>query len=60
MESDNDFLIGLVQSRAPFEYREGDRKWTLHATDFLWQPTHPTHDEGTYQGTFILVARELN
>lgn len=60
VESDYDYLVGLVQSREQFTYREGDRSWSLHATDFLWQPSHLTADGGTYQGTFILVAREIN
>ncbi|MGE0229321.1 MAG: hypothetical protein AB7U23_12540 [Dehalococcoidia bacterium] len=58
--SDYDYLMNLIQTRAPFTYREGDREWTLHATDFLWQPTHLISDGTTYQGTFTLVAREIN
>lgn len=60
VEDDYDYLVGLVQTREQFTYREGDRSWLLHATDFLWQPSHLTSDGGTYQGTFILVAREIN
>jgi hypothetical protein len=60
VSSDYDYLMGLVQTRSPFTYREGDRNWTLHATDFLWQPDTLVSDGSTYQGTFILVAREIN
>lgn len=53
-----DFLMELVQTRRPFVYREGDRQWRLHATDFLWRPYKMNGEGTTYQGTFILVARE--
>lgn len=58
--SDYDYLVGLVQTREQFTYREGEREWLLHASDFLWQPTHLVGDSSTYQGTFTLVAREIN
>jgi len=57
---DYDFLMGLVQSRRRFTYREGDRTWQLYATDFLWTPYQLTSTGETYQGTFLLVAREIN
>ncbi len=60
VRDDYDFLMELVQSRRPFTYREGDRQWRLHATDFIWQPHHLVQDKTTYQGTFLLVAREYN
>lgn len=60
VESDYDYLMELVQTRRPFTYREGERTWTLHATDFLWQPDTLIADGSTYQGTYILVAREIN
>lgn len=53
-----DFLMELVQTRRPFVYREGERQWRLHATDFLWRPYKMNGEGTTYQGTFILVARE--
>lgn len=59
VREDYDFLMELVQTRRPFAYREGDRTWRLHATDFIWQPHHMVQDRSTYQGVFLLVAREL-
>jgi hypothetical protein len=57
--SDYDFLMGLVQTRRQFVYREADRRWLLHALDFVWQPERLTADGRTFQGTFLLIAREL-
>ncbi|MGV0949365.1 MAG: hypothetical protein ACOYB3_01745 [Azonexus sp.] len=57
--SDYDFLMTLVQSRRQFLYREGERTWRLHAVDFTWMPHHLTSDASTYQGSFLLVAREI-
>lgn len=57
--SDYDFLMGLIQSRRQFLYREGERTWRLHAIDFTWVPYRLTSDRTTYQGTFLLVAREI-
>lgn len=57
--ADFDFLMELVQTRRQFVYREGDRTWNLHATDFVWWPTHLTSDDLAYNGTFMLTAREL-
>lgn len=57
--SDYDYLIGLIQSRRRFAYREGERTWFLHATDFVWAPSTLTDDRKTYQGVFLLVAREI-
>lgn len=56
---DYDFLLSLIHSRRQFTYREGDRTWDLHGTDFVWQPDHLTSDRTTYQGTFVLIAREI-
>lgn len=55
---DYDFLVNLVQSRRAFTYREGERRWILHATDFLWTPYKMTANGAAYQGTFLLIARE--
>ena len=60
VREDYDFLMELVQSRRPFAYREGDRQWRLHATDFIWQPDHLVQDKSTYQGVYLLIAREYN
>lgn len=57
--SDYDFLIGLVQTRRQFLYREGERTWNLHAIDFTWMPYRLTSTGNTYQGTFLLIAREI-
>jgi len=57
---DYDYLMALVISRAAFEYREGDRTWTLHAVDFTWAPNKLTSDHSTFQGTYMLIARELS
>jgi hypothetical protein len=59
VESDYDYLISLVQTRRQFIYREGERTWNLHALDFTWVPYKMTSDSSTYQGTFMLVAREV-
>jgi hypothetical protein len=57
---DYDFLMGLVQTRRRFTYREGTKTWQLYATDFVWVPHQLTSMGDTYQGTFVLVAREIN
>lgn len=56
---DYDFLMGLVQSRRFFIYRERQRTWGLHATDFVWIPDKETGDLRTYQGTFTLTCKEI-
>lgn len=56
---DYDFLVDIVESRRQFIYREGQRRWLLHGTDFLWQPANMTLNGETYNGVFTLVAREL-
>lgn len=56
---DYDMLIGLVETRREFVYREGQRTWNLHATNFVWMPRKITVSGDTYQGTFILTAREV-
>lgn len=56
---DYDFLMSLVRSRHLFTYREGDRIWNLHATDFMWKPNTLTSDRKTYNGTYTLIAREI-
>ena len=56
--NDYDFIMELVQSRRLFIYREGERRWRLHATDFIWQPHNLTQAKDTYSGTMLLVARE--
>jgi hypothetical protein len=56
---DYDLLVGLVETRREFVYREGTRTWNLHATDFVWMPRKQTQSGDTYQGTFILTAREV-
>jgi hypothetical protein len=57
--SDYDFLMRLVQTRRQFLYREGERTWRLHAIDFTWMPYRLTSNADTYQGTFLLIAREI-
>lgn len=59
VDADNDFLTSLVQTREVFTYREGDRSWQLHAFDFIWIPHHLADGEASFNGTFVLVAREL-
>ena len=57
--SDYDYLMDLIRTRRQFTYREGDRTWNLHANDFVWTPDHLTSDRRTYQGTYLLIAREI-
>lgn len=57
--TDYDFLVDIVESRRQFIYREGQRRWLLHGTDFLWQPYSMTLNGETYNGIFTLVAREM-
>lgn len=57
--ADYDALVSLVQSRKRFAYREGQREYALHATDFVWKPDKLTTDNSTFSGTFVLVAQEL-
>ena len=57
--SDYDYLMDLIRTRRQFVYREGDRTWNLHANDFQWTPDHLTSDRKTYQGTYLLIAREI-
>lgn len=57
--SDFDTLMELVESRREFDYREGGRLYRVHATDFLWVPHHLTLDGNAYNGTFLIVLREL-
>jgi hypothetical protein len=59
LQSDYDLLMELIESRRPFVYREGDRKWSLYATGFRWIPTHINFDGNSYNGVFLLEAREI-
>jgi hypothetical protein len=59
VQDDLDFLIQLVESRRAFTYREAAQTWILHATDFTWAPNKLTSDGRSFQGTFVLIAREL-
>ena len=59
VEDDYAFLMSLVESRKAFVYREAAQTWTLHATDFTWAPNKLTSDGRNFQGTFVLLAREL-
>lgn len=56
-----DMLCALALEKAEFTFREGDRTWTLYASDFTWLPKRMTGeaDYRTYTGTFILFAREV-
>ena len=56
---DYTFLMNLVETRKPFAYREAAQSWTLHATDFTWAPNKLTSDGTAFQGTFVMIAREL-
>lgn len=57
---DYEFLVGLVDERRRFIYREGTKRWILYAIDFDWRPTKVTQAADTFQGTFHLVCRELD
>lgn len=57
--SDLDMLMDLVESRREFDYREGSRLYRVHATDFLWMPHHLTLDGNAYNGTYLIVLREI-
>jgi hypothetical protein len=59
LQSDQDLLMELIESRRPFVYREGNRKWSLYATGFRWIPTHLNIDGNSYNGVFLLEAREI-
>lgn len=59
LQSDYDLLVELVESRRPFVYREGNRKWSLYASGFRWIPTHINFDGNSYNGVFLLEAREI-
>ena len=58
VQSDFDMLVGLVESRRPFLYREADQTFTLYAMDFDWVPYRLTDDRQSFQGLFTLTARE--
>jgi hypothetical protein len=58
-QADLDFLLSLVQSSKSFELREGDRRYTVHATGFEWRPREMTEDESAWRGVFIINVREL-
>jgi hypothetical protein len=57
--SDFDMLMELVESRREFDYREGTRLYRVHAVDFLWVPHHLTYDGDAYNGTYLIVLREI-
>lgn len=57
--SDYDFLVDLARSRRQFVYREGARTWNLYATDFTWYARKTTADGTAFEGTMVLVAREI-
>lgn len=56
---DQDFLRTLVDTRAPFTFREGSRQWALYASDFYWLPRHESDGARTFAGTFVLLGREI-
>jgi hypothetical protein len=58
-EEDFDMLLGLVNSRATFAYREGSRQYQLFATEYAWMPQHLTESMTSFEGTFVLTAREV-
>jgi hypothetical protein len=57
---DYDLLIELGNTKRPFQYREGARTYTLHATDFLFLGHRLDETESNIIGTFVLVAREVD
>lgn len=59
VEEDHQFLMDLVETRRAFTYREGNLVWTLYATDFLWLPEQKTLDGRTYQGLYVMTAKEF-
>ena len=58
VEDDYDMLIGLVETRTTVSYREGERRYEVYATEFVWIPHHMTEDGRTYEGTFLITVRE--
>lgn len=54
-----DHLLGLAQSRRSFQYREGTRRFQVYAADYSWFPHAEAHDMSTFQGTFVILLREV-
>lgn len=57
---DYQYLVGLVQQRKRFVYREGGHRWTLTAVDMEFHHRNLTPRGDSYQGIFHLIARELD
>jgi hypothetical protein len=57
---DYQYLVGLVQQRKRFVYREGGHRWTLVAVDMEFHHRNLTPRGDSYQGIFHLIARELD
>lgn len=56
---DFDHLLGLVQSRRNFQFREGTRTFGVFATDFYWFPQAESDRMQSYRGTFVISLREV-
>lgn len=56
---DFDHLLGLVQSRRNFQFREGTRTFGVFATDFYWFPQAESDGMRYNRGTFVISLREV-